>query len=429
MTPRARALAALALCACGGTTGTVQVELVVAPSSHVLDAVQRLRLTLTAPRQVVEATRTASGFDLAIELDTTNAGGALIVEGFDAADALIACGQSPSFPIAAINAQIAVYMAAPRTIAAAPAALRAPRSGLVATALTYGAVIAGGRDEAGAPAWTIAVYNAFDHSLVEGIPLPAARAGLAIATGSAGGVYLFGGTDAGGASAGTLWRFDTTVAPNGSYSTISEQAMFARSGEQLVAIGSEHYLITGKPALELASGVLVMRSDIAELPRAGATAQPDATPTAVFAGPSLVRFRGDAFEPLAGAGRTDATAVTLPDGRVAVLGGLDDASARDALVIDGATGTVTTVTGVLATPRARPAVAATKRHVIVAGGSDPAGAPIQTAEVLDAHTLTPVVTLAITTGGFALALPNDQVLLGGSTPASTLLELFTPEPP
>lgn len=428
MTPRARALAALALCACGETTGTVQVELVVAPSSHVLDAVQRLRLTLTAPRQVVEATRTASGFDLALELDITNAGGALIVEGFDAADALIACGQSPSFPIAAINAQIAVYMAAPRTIAAAPAALRAPRSGLVATPLTYGAVIAGGRDATGAPATTIAVYNAFDHSLIEGIPLPAARAGLAIATGSSGGVYLFGGTDARGASAGTLWRFDTTVAPNGAYSTISEQVMYARTGERLVSLGGEHYLITGKPALELASGVLSVREDIAELPPAGATALPDATPTAVFAGPSLVRFRGDAFEPLAGAGRTDATAVTLPDGRVAVLGGSDEA-ARDALVIDGATGAVTTVPGVLVGPRARPAVAATTRHVIVAGGSDPAGAPIQTAEVLDAHTLTPVVTLAIATGGFALALPNDQVLLGGSTPASTLLELFTPEPP
>jgi len=92
-----RALAALAVCSCAGTTGTVAVELVTAPDSHVLDPVQRLRLTLTEPHQVVEAPRSSAGFDLAIELDATMAGGALIVEGFDAAGALVACGQSPVF--------------------------------------------------------------------------------------------------------------------------------------------------------------------------------------------------------------------------------------------------------------------------------------------------------------------------------------------
>ena len=33
------------------------------------------------------------------------------------------------------------------------------------------------------------------------------------------------------------------------------------------------------------------------------------------------------------------------------------------------------------------------------------------------------------TGTFAIALPNDQVLLAGGTPAAGELELFTPEPP
>jgi hypothetical protein len=32
-------------------------------------------------------------------------------------------------------------------------------------------------------------------------------------------------------------------------------------------------------------------------------------------------------------------------------------------------------------------------------------------------------------GGFAIALPNEQVLLGGGAPASAALELFTPAPP
>ena len=81
---------ALAVCACSGTTGTVKLDLATAPGSHVLDAVQKLRLTITNPHQVIETNRTASGFDLAVELDASGVAGALIVEGFDAGGALIA---------------------------------------------------------------------------------------------------------------------------------------------------------------------------------------------------------------------------------------------------------------------------------------------------------------------------------------------------
>ena len=66
-----KALAALALAGCAGSGGTVQVSLVTAPDAHVLDAVQKLRVTLTQPRQVVEATRSGSGFDLALEMMPT----------------------------------------------------------------------------------------------------------------------------------------------------------------------------------------------------------------------------------------------------------------------------------------------------------------------------------------------------------------------
>ena len=46
-------------------------------------------------------------------------------------------------------------------------------------------------------------------------------------------------------------------------------------------------------------------------------------------------------------------------------------------------------------------------------------------------TLAPVVTLPILprSGTVAIVLPNDQVLLGGGAPASSQLELFTPDPP
>jgi hypothetical protein len=427
-----RALAALALCGCTGTTGTVAVELVTAPDSHVLDPVQRLRLTITQPHQVVEATRGSAGFDLVLELDATSTGGALIVEGFDAAGARVACGQSPAFSLAALNAKVRIYVAAPSSIALAPVPLGGARSGVAGAPISYGAVLAGGLEGTpGAPSTSIAVYNAYDHSLREGVPLPAARAGLAIAAGGGSAIYLFGGTGGDGRPTGTLWQFDTAAPSTGSFTPINDQPGFARSGELLVAVDSAHFLITGSPALELQFGAtpsLTARSEVSGLPAAAAVSG-GATPTAVFAGTALVRFHNDRFDTLTGDGRSDAAATTLPDGRIAVLGGTP--ATADALVIDAAAGTVGTVTGALSTARIHPAVATTSRRVVVAGGTDASGAPIATADVLDAHTLARLATLPIVarSGGFAVALPNDQVLLGGGAPAAAALELYTPEPP
>lgn len=421
-----KALAALALAGCAGSGGTVQVNLVTAPDAHLLDAVQKLRVTLTQPHQVVEATRSGSGFDLALEFDAVADSGALIVEGLDGAGALVACGESPKFPVAGISARVSVYMAPPTSIALSPAALGAARSQVAGAALPYGAVVAGGLEGA-APSSSIAVYNAFVHELDEGIALPAPRAAMAIAAAS-GLVTLFGGTGNDGQPTGTLWHFDTTVAPKGAFTMIADQAGFARAGQLLVPIGADHFLITGAPALELASTTLSARSEVTGLPAAAAVSG-DATPTAIFVGASLVRFRGGSFDTLAGAGRSEATATTLPDGRIAVLGGTP--ASRDAIVIDGATGAVSTVTDALSTPRRQPAVATTARHIVVAGGSDATGTAIGSADVLDARTLAHLATLPILprSGGFAIALPNEQVLLGGGAPASAALELFTPAPP
>jgi hypothetical protein len=429
---RSLALLAMCACACTGTTGTIDLELVTTPGGN-LDAVQRVRLTLTEPRRVVEAERTGSGFDLAIDVEASMRVGSLIVEGFDAAGALVACGQSPRFAVAAINARIVVFMAPPRSVEVAPVALTTPLAEVAGAALSFGAVIAGGRDAQGAPSAALAVYNAYDHSLADGLALPAPRAGVAIAASGAGDVYLFGGTGTDGDPTGTLWRFDSTVAPRGAYLPIADQAGFARTGQLVVPIGSGRYLITGTPALTFDSftGALTARTDVAGLPATGAAGATDGEARlAVFSGSELVRYRSTGFDTL-GAGRNDATATTLPDGRIVVIGGSDPASARDALVVDGATGAVTTIPGAIATPRSRPLLAATSRHLVVAGGTDMAGAPIATAEVLDAKTLAPLATVPILarSGGFAVALPSDQVLLGGGTPASSQLELFTPEPP
>ncbi|HSS02774.1 MAG TPA: hypothetical protein VLM79_37190 [Kofleriaceae bacterium] len=426
-----KALAALALCACSGTSGTLVVELTTAPGSQVLDPVQHLRLTLTNPREVVEADRSSSGFDVALEVDAKQQAGALVVEGFDASGALVACGESPPFSVAAITAKIVVYMAPPRSIAPAPVALPAALSEISSSPLAYGAVLAGGRDGTGAPSTAISIYNAYDHTLSAGLPMPGARTQLAIGTGSSGGVYLFGGTGPDGRPTGTLWVFDSTTAPSGGYLTVSETAELARTGAQIVQIGLERFLVTGAPPLTLDRGTLAARSDAAALPPAGATLTlPDGTTSAVFAGDPILLLRDGMLEPLATSAPAGASTAPLPGGRAVVIGGVDPAL-RDALVVDGTNGNVSVIANAIATPRAHPSLAATSRYLIVAGGTDAAGAPIASAEVLDATTLAPVVTLPILarSGMFAIVLPNDQVLLGGGAPASNQLELFTPDPP
>ena len=430
-----RALALAVLAACDGATGTISIGLTTAPGSHVLDPATRLRVSLTDPPLSYEVDRHGDGFDLAFDLDATSTTGSIVVEGLDASGALVAAGQSPPFPFAAINANVVIYVAAPMTIAPAPLALTPARSDIAAAALPYGAIFAGGRDAAGAPSDAIAIYNVYNHTLAGGLAMPVSRSALVIAVDAGGGVYLYGGLGADGNPIATLLRFDTTIAPSGSYAMLGELPGFARSREIAVRTAADRFLVTGTPPVELAAGSLAARTEIASLPPIGASVTPaDGIPTALFLGgdTGLVRFRKDAFDMLAGDTRARAAIAPLPGGKLVVIGGGDATTpALSALVVDAETGTVTTIAGALSTGRYAPAVAATARHLVVAGGVDATGAPIGTADILDATTLAPIATVPLTprAGTTAFSLANDQVLIAGGNEATDLLELFTPPPP
>jgi hypothetical protein len=430
-----RWLAVLAmLAACQGQSGTISVQLTTAPGSTVLDPVTKLRLTVTHPHGVFEANRTASGFDLSIALDATGESGEMILEGFDAAGALVATGMAPAFPFAAVDTTVVIYVAPPMSIAAAPVALTPARTELAASPLPYGAIFAGGRDAAGAPSDAISVYNVYDHSLRGGMPMPVARAGLVMAVNIVGGVYLFGGTGADGNVSGNVFLFDSTVAPNGSYTMIGDEPGFARANQIAVRTGSDRFLLTGAPVVELVGGLLSARTEIASLPAVGTTVTPmDGIITAVFADAAdIIRFRNGSFDVSgAGQGRDRAGIAALPDGHVAIVGGGTASTARDLLVLDPATGTLQAHPAALITGRFAPAVAATARHLVIIGGVDDTGVPVATAEVLDATTFAPLAVIPIQprAGTFAFPLPNGQVLIAGGSPASDLLELFTPDPP
>jgi hypothetical protein len=427
----ALALVVALLAGCDGATGTIALDLATAPGSTVLDGVEKLRVTVSNPFRSFETTRSDNGgFDLSMELEA-GVSATLIVEGFDASDGLVATGMSPEIGFSPTNARIVIYVAPPMSIAPAPEMLSPPRTGVSIDSVVYGAVFVGG-EEAGAPSGKLQIYNAYDHSLVDGLATPAPRTGVAVG-GAPSSVYLFGGTDAAGAASGELTRFDTTVSPSGAYTVLGDAPNLARTGERMVRVGSEAFLVTGSPPLLVESFKATARTELATLPTVGAALAN--TTAAVFVGGStgLVRWRNNTFDTLPGEVARERAAITaLPSGQFLVIGGGPaDAPVRSALLVDPATGTVTARPDTLAIGRYAPAVAATARHVLVAGGVDAAGVPLDTAEILDATTLERLATLPVTprAGAVAIALPTQQVLIGGGLASSELLELFTPPPP
>ena len=431
---RCLALAAL-LAGCESTTGTIRLELATAPGSTVLDGVETLRLTLTNPREVEEAPRGANGsFDLTLSFPAAGEIGSLYVEGLDAGGALVATGASPPFSIGPTNAHVVIYIAAPLSIAPAPVALGPARSAVAAVALPYGVLFAGGHDASGAASDAISIYNVYDHTLAGGQAMPIKRSSVVLAASTSGLVYVLGGLGEAGTEVATLLAFNTTVAPAGAWISLGEQPSFARAGEVAIATGTDRFLVTGAPPGELAGGAIAARTDLAALPASGASLTgTDGVRSALFAGDSgLVQFRDDRFTVLSGgtappAGHPHVAVTGIPGSNKFVVAG----RTTDVVLVDAATGSLDPHRGVLSVARDGPAIGATDRYVVVAGGTDAAAAPIPSADVLDAHTLARVATVPVAprAGTQAFALANGQLLIAGGSTATDLIELFTPAPP
>lgn len=430
--------AALAATACLGDSGTIAVSVVTAPDSTLLDGVQKIRLTLSDPRTVVEQVRGPSGFSLSLEATADNEIGRISVEGFDSADRLVAYGISPPFNVGPIDAKIVVYVAPPQSMAAAPVRLAAARAEVGVAALNYGAIIVGGRDNTNTVRGEVELYNAYDHTLARGLDLPAPRAGAAVAATIDGRAFIIGGQGGDGQASSLTWQFNTTIAPAGSYSELPNTAA-PRIGERTVPLSAVRFLVTGEAAqLDAASGIVTSLSNTPQLPTQMAANLVGNDVVAVGAGASVVRFAAGAFSTINApdALRTGHAVIPTPDGQFAVIGGGDGNGLRsDAVKIDATTGTATTIANVLETPRRRAAIARAGDLIVVAGGASGSGVILDSAELLDATTLRHLATIPLVAPrafAEAVTLPNDQVLLIGGIDGrgrpTELLELFTPRP-
>jgi hypothetical protein len=448
------AIALAAACpACTGASGTIAITIVTAPDSTVMDDVTHVRMTLSEPFQVVEADRDADGgFDLAIDVIAEGPSGEVIFEGEDAAGDVIAFGRTPPLPIAAIDADIAIYVAAPRSLAAAPEDLGVGRTEIGVAPLEYGTLLAGGRDATGAPTTDLVIYNAYDHEVQPGEDLPEARAGLSVGSGALGYVYLFGGEDVEGDPRGSLWRFDTTIEPDGDWLAGTEDADLARTGAAIAPLGNDSFLITGEPAVFL-EGLFLraapIDTSVALAAGGAATVQVDELPGApIFtlvagqgaAGTGIARLAEGAFQEEAApadALRTGHAVVPTLRDEILIVGGADTAGPLTSVIrCDPAERSYISVPGVLAVGRTGAAIAANSTYLIVAGGRDAAGDLVPDAEVFRIDDLSPVGTIPMVVpraGAVARAMPNQQILIAGGVDAAgdpvAILELFTPDVP
>jgi len=248
----------------------------------------------------------------------------------------------------------------------------------------------------------------------------------------------------------TLWRFDTNVAPAGQYIDLTQTwpMEFARSGQLAAQTDAGHFAISGTPALELdaAAGTLVAYPGTPALPPIGVTVTaPDQITTAVFAGTGagstgVIQLRGEQAIEVAGqTPRTGHAIAVINDGKVVIVGGGDGATLSPDLIViaPGATPTVDPDThpDPLITPRSDPAVAASHELLLVAGGTAMDGSLVATAELFDTVNLRRVTTLPLLvprTRATAIALPNHQIMIVGGVDAAgapiDTIELFTPQP-
>jgi len=448
--PRAAAVAAAvatALVGCQGDVGTISISLVTAPGSTVLDPVTKLRATLSSPVRVVEADRGPNGFSLELEVDADARTSVIVVEGLDAAGQVLAVGATPPLPLVALDADIAIYLAAPQSLAAAPVALDPPRSELGATLLPYGVLFAGGNAATG-PTRDLDIYSAYTHDLTAGLDLPAERRGMAVGISTSGYAYLFGGADAAGAPSGKAWRFDTNAQPDGAYLDLDDDATLARVGEVAAPLGLEQFLITGEPPAVLNgfSGLTAVTSPLRLPPVAVSVQDTSVADLPVFtvivgstAGSTgIVELANGTFADVTAppdALRTGHGAVPTPDAKIVVIGGatIADGLVTSAIRIDPLARGVSVFPDVLVTPRNDAAIATNGEVLVVAGGTDAAGTVLADAELIDLATLTSIGTLPMVvprTHAIARPLSNGQILIAGGIDAAGApvgtLELFTP---
>jgi hypothetical protein len=350
----------LALVSACGDPPLLDLKIVTPAGDDPLANVAGVRLLVTDPFEEQSFDVTGGGeLDVELELEVRGEVGSVVFEGWSATGELIARGETPPLVLRPVDERLALLVA--RTGAVSRLKPTLPNAALGMTTVVVpasGVLLAGGEDSGGKPQRGAALYDFYFH-LLESLPrLPAPRSGAVGAFCGASCAVLVGGVDDKGHATKVLrydgldWReLDDGLSPPD-----------RRRGAGIAALADESYLVVGgvgaagplNTALVLDPGTAASTPPTLKLlPARMAAAR--ATPAVAGAKGKVILVAGgqqkgeapaelyfadtatfqaltlDGPAPLSGT-----AAVGLGDGRLAIIGGRDEAGLllRDAWIID-----------------------------------------------------------------------------------------------
>ena len=464
------ALALVGITACGGKTGTLTLNLVTSPGDDPFADAAQVRFTVGAMGEHVTTVPVSMGhFSYKVSFKPDSTTGPVVIEALNASGTVVAHGRTPYLLLSPVDqGPISAWIGRPGRVA--PAAAMLPKA-VTESASAYvtglGILYAGGRDGTGAALADTAVYDVFTHGVIATSPMQKARAGGVAAPVSNVHAVVFGGATSAGfgvASAvdGTLELFDPTVGI-GVWAALPVDTFPARAYATKTILAQGAVLITGgidaNGAAQTSAGLVNFDGAIklatlsgpmaaARVRHAAAAAKfPDGDGALLFGGlpagatglPVAERVVGQAFTAYdvgAQPNRIDATATTMPNGDILILGGSTSAGAQaSGLVITPTTpsATVTPLPTALSVARAGHSASLTGNDLVVCGGADAMGAAQASCDVLDATTYARKSTVPLASarrGHTSETMETGVVVIAGGLGADgaplASIELYTP---
>ncbi len=462
-------LALVVITACGGKSGTLTLNLVTSPGDDPFADAASVRFTVGTDGTHVTTVPVSMGhFTYKVSFKPNDMTGPVLIDALDAGGAVVAHGQTPYLLLSAVDqGPISAWIGRPGRVAPAAAAL--PKA-VAETASTYipglGILYAGGRDSTGAALPDTAVYDVFTHAIIVTAPMEKPRAGAIAA--SAGNVQavVYGGANSTGFGVatsvdGTLELFDPTVGV-GVWAALPVDTFPARAYPTKVILSTGAILVTGGVdangvALSSAGlinidgaiklGTVSSPMAAARVGQAGAAAKfPDGDGALLFGGlpagvttPVAERAVGQSFAQYdvgAQDNRVNATATTMPNGDILVLGGKTAAGAQaSGLVITPTTpsATVTVLPNALSVAREGHTASLTGNDLVVCGGADATGALQGSCDILDAMTYGRKSTVPLATArrdATSETMETGVVVIAGGLDSNgaplASIEIYTP---
>ena len=457
--------------ACGGRSGTLSLTIVTSPADDPFGSAANVRVTVGDGKTIKTVPVSGGKFDFTIDQKPLAEGdGAIVrVEALDSAGAVIAYGTTPTLSLQPVDqGPYAVWVGRPGTLKPAASELPGPRSEVATAAITgLGVLYAGGRDDTGAALKKTCVYDVYTQSILETADLSAARAGGIGGAVSGIRAAVFGGSqDTGFGSAtkalSTTELFDPTTGI-GLWSPLTGDTVDARSQAGVTTLPSGSILISGgfdtngnrlgTAALLTTSSspVIVKITSPMAAARVGHAVAPvkftDGDGALLFGGLSagstevvVERLVNQSFSTYdLGPGvtnRNGATATTLADGRVLIVGGTDATGplASGFVVTPQVPPLVTPMAAVLSAPRSGHTATLVGGNILVCGGTTAmTGDVAASCDLIDGGNLTIKETIPMgtgRTGHTAVQLETGPILIAGGSDATgaplSKIEIYMP---